>query len=174
MATRSTIKKSFFDKLTTAVDGLNVPVRENDRRGEADVPAVIYDMDIRRLPINDASASPSYIKYDSGGNVEYEEYRSHWEGLFTIFTRATDSDEAETIFENLIDELGKLEHRHVAGPTDLHDHVNYVAVTDTTDNTDTAAEHPHHGDAVQVLVRFFRGFRLSTDTIQTIDADIQP
>lgn len=156
MATKKTIKKTFYDDLTSAVSGLvnseNV-VLQNPEKAEA-LPAVAYSEYTTSTPYaGSSSVSKRGEETDSDGNT-VEIYHEYMLASFDVIIQADDESTKDDIYEAVRSQYNS--YSMWDEPDDFHTHCKEVRVlggsnADRVDNDEVI-----RGDQLTVEFIFYR------------------
>lgn len=171
MATRKTIRETFYSELETAVSGL-VPsdnIGQNYPETTEQLPAVVHDDAYRRVPMNTGSAPTDVTR--SGGDVQTYHYAVTMEAQFTTLILSESEMEKEDIYESLRTHFEPYS-LGMADESDLHADIHRVEVLDVNSQDDEDREPAARGDSMTINIGFERIYDLDVEHIEDIQQGI--
>lgn len=170
MATRKTIRETFYAELETAASGLvpSARIGQNYPEVTEELPAIVHNDAYRRVPMNNGVA-PTGTTTNMDGSIDTYLFAVTMQAQFTVLMLAADEMEKEDIYESVRTHFEPYS-LGMADESDLHADIHRVEVLDSNSQDDEDREPIARGDALTINIEFERIYEKDVDSIDNVDA----
>lgn len=176
MATRRTIRESFYTELDSAAGTLVASdnISQEEPNTKEDLPAIVHSDAYRPVPMNNRSA-PTSVTVDNAGVIQSVTFSRTMQARFTLTIQSDDEQEKEDIYEQVRSHFEDYTYNDAAfpDPSDIHPDMHDIGVEGSDSSDLTERKPPARGDIVEVTLGYERTktFERGTDfdTIDEID-----
>lgn len=171
MATRRTVRETFYAVLEDAVDGLvaasNISQEQPESREQ--LPTVVHTDNYRKVPMNRGNAPTDVIR-DENGDIIGEIHTSIIEAQFDVTVLSDDESEKEDIYEAVRSYFEP--YTHFKSARSLQSDIFRVEVDDSSSNDLTDRNPIGRGDTLSVRLQFERHYTKDVTPVDTVDQSV--